>query len=58
MKQKNIKELTAPAPIFVALQRMQATPSRTFRFILPDKIPAHTPKVEYDKLNINEEMRP
>ena len=40
MKQKKANELTAPAPMFVALQHMQAIAKSTFLLILPDRIPA------------------
>ena len=40
MKQKKPNELTAPAPIFVALQHTHAIAKSTFRLIFPERIPA------------------
>jgi len=46
MKQKNRKEFTVPARNVVELHMMQAIPRRTFRFMDPERMPAHTPRVE------------
>ena len=58
MKQKKRNEFTVPARKVVELHIMQAIPKRIFRFILPDKIPAYTPSVEYERLKAKEETRP
>ena len=58
MKQKKRKEFTAPAKKVVELHIMHAIPKRTFRFIVPERIPAYTPSVEYERLNANEDTRP
>lgn len=58
MNTKKRNELTAPAPKVVALHRMQESPRRILRFMEPERMPAYTPKVEYEILKANEETRP
>ena len=46
IKQKKGKEGMTPAKYEVELQRMQDIPRSHFLLILPERTPAHTPRVE------------